>query len=61
MGYLSKQVAQLPFYYGWAVAAASALVLFTAYGIQYSVGILLTAIEEDLGWDRAQVSLAFTI
>ena len=61
MGYLSKQAAQLPLYYGWIVAAAAALVLFTAYGIQYSVGILLAAIEEDLGWDRAQVSLAFTL
>ena len=61
MGYLSKQAAQLPFYYGWTVAAAASLVLFTTYGVQYSVGILLAAIEEDLGWDRAEVSLAFSI
>ena len=61
MGPLSKRASRLPFYYGWVVAAAAALVLFTAYGIQYSVGILLAAIEEDLGWSRAEVSLAFTI
>ena len=61
MGYLSRQASQLPFYYGWTVAAAASLVLFTTYGVQYSVGILLAAVEEDLGWGRAQVSLAFSI
>ena len=51
----------MPFYYGWTVAAAAGLVLFATYGIQYSIGILLVAIEEDLGWGRAQVSLVFTV
>ncbi len=61
VGVLANLAARLPFYYGWIVVGAAAMVLFTAYGIQYSVGIFLVAIERDLGWTRAQLSLAFTL
>ena len=52
---------RLRFYYGWIVVAAAFLVLFMTYGVQYSVGISLVAREEDLGWSRSQLSLAFTL
>lgn len=61
MGALANLAARLPFYYGWMVVGAAALFLFTAYGVQYSVGIFLAAIERDLGWTRAELSLAFTL
>lgn len=58
---LASRASRLRFYYGWIVVAAAVLVLFTAYGVQYSVGILLAAMEKDLGWSRSQLSLAFTL
>ena len=61
MDSLASRALRLRFYYGWTVVAAAALVLFMAYGVQYSVGILLAAMEEDLGWSRSQLSLAFTL
>ena len=61
VGALAKRAARLPFYYGWTVAAAAALVMFTASGVQASFGILLAAMERDLGWSRGQLSLAFTL
>ena len=48
-------------YYGWVIVAATAAILFMAYGVQYSSGIFLSAIEQDLGWSRSEISLAFTL
>jgi len=48
-------------YYGWVIVAASAAILFMAYGVQYSSGIFLSAIEQELGWSRSEISLAFTL
>ncbi len=58
---LASRALRLRFYYGWTVVAAAGLVLFMAYGVQYSVGIMLAAMEEDLGWSRSQLSLAYTL
>ncbi len=58
---LASRASRLRFYYGWTVVAAAGLILFMAYGVQYSVGILMAAMEQELGWSRSQLSLAFTL
>ena len=52
---------RVPFYYGWVIVISAGIVLFITYGTQYSVGIFFAAIEKDLGWSRAELSLAFTL
>ncbi len=49
------------FFYGWIVVAASFLVALVAYGVQYSFGIFLKPLSEDLGWTRALVSGAASL
>ena len=48
-------------YYGWIVAWTSFGVLSLAYGAQFSFGVLLPAIVNDLGVSRTRVSLAFSL
>lgn len=58
---LSKWALKLPFYYGWVIVIAAGIVLFFSYGTQYSIGVFLAAIEEDLHWSRAELSLGYSI
>ena len=49
-------------YYGWAVVWASTVAAFGMAPMFGPVlGVFFTSIEEDLGWSRATISLAFTI
>jgi len=48
-------------YYGWIVVAAAFLVALAAYGVQYSFGIFLKPLSEDLGWTRTLVSGAASL
>ncbi len=49
-------------YYGWAVVWASTVAAFGMAPMFGPVlGVFFSSIEEDLGWDRATISLAFTI
>jgi OFA family oxalate/formate antiporter-like MFS transporter len=54
-----RRTAGRPFY-GWLVVAASFGILFVAYGIQFSYGVFLPAMEAETGWDRTSLSLAFS-
>jgi MFS family permease len=46
-------------HYAWVVAALTALVLLTSAGTRALAGLLLKPFEDDLGWSRPNVSLAF--
>jgi len=48
-------------FYGWIVTACAFLVLFLTYGVQYSFGVFLPAMLDDLGWQRASLAGAFSL
>ncbi len=48
-------------FYGWVVVAATFTVMMTAYGVQYTFGVFLPAIEADTGWTREALSRAFAV
>ena len=50
-----------PLFYGWIVTACAFVVLFLTYGIQYSFGVFLPAMLNELGWQRAEIAGAFSL
>lgn len=48
-------------FYGWVIVAAAWIVLFLAYGLQFSYGVFVKAIEDELGWSRAETALPYSI
>jgi MFS family permease len=48
-------------FFGWRVVAAAFTVLFVAYGIQFSFGVFVKQITDDMGWSRAQVLLPYAL
>jgi len=50
-----------PLFYGWIVTACAFIVLFLTYGVQYSFGVFLPAMLEELGWQRAEIAGAFSL
>ncbi len=50
-----------PPFYGWVVVGGAFLVLFMAYGTQYSFGVFFAALLEEFGWSRASLSGAFSL
>jgi MFS family permease len=48
-------------FYGWKVVAAAFVILFTAYGAQYSFGVFFNALVQEFGWSRANLSGVFSL
>lgn len=48
-------------YYGWVVAWTAFGVLTVTYGVQFSFGVLLPSIVDDLGVSRTAASLCFSV
>lgn len=48
-------------FYGWIVTACAFVVLFLTYGVQYSFGVFLPAMLDELGWKRADIAGAFSL
>jgi MFS family permease len=48
-------------FYGWIVVGCAFLVLFMTYGVQYSFGVFVAAMVDDLGWRRASLGGAFSL
>lgn len=46
---------------GWIVVGGAFLVLFVAYGAQYSFGVFFSALLEEFHWSRASLSGAFSL
>lgn len=46
---------------GWLVVGAAFSVMFLSYGLQFSYGVFVTGMSEDLGWGRAETALPFSI
>src|SRR5262245_61806420 len=49
------------FFYGWYVTICAFLVLFLTYGVQYSFGVFLPEMLNELGWQRAEIAGAFSL
>jgi len=49
------------FFYGWVVVACAFIVLCVTYGIQFSFGVFMPSISADTGWDRASLSLPYSL
>jgi MFS family permease len=49
------------FFQGWVVVAAAFSVLFLAYGLQFSYGVFVTPMAEELGWTRADTALPYSV
>ncbi|MEM7465846.1 MAG: MFS transporter [Pseudomonadota bacterium] len=48
-------------FYGWVVAACAFTILFLTYGAQYSFGVFVPAMLDDLGWTRASLGSVFSL
>lgn len=48
-------------FYGWVIVAGAFVVLFVAYGAQYSFGVFFAALLEEFGWSRASLSGVFSL
>ena len=48
-------------FYGWVVIAAAFCVLFLAYGLQFSYGVFVTGMANELGWSRADTALPYCL
>lgn len=46
---------------GWRVVGAAFAVMFFAYGLQFSFGVIATGMGEELGWSRAQTALPYSL
>lgn len=46
---------------GWAIVGGAFLVLFLAYGAQYSFGVFFAALLAEFGWSRASLAGAFSL
>jgi len=49
------------FFYGWVVVAVSLVIFTVTYGLQFSFGVFLPHIMQDLELDRAAVSAPFSL
>src|SRR6185437_10053204 len=49
-------------YYGWVLVVALGITTIISYGSsQYLFGVLVLPVTNDLGWDRASLSGAFSL
>jgi len=51
----------VPLFRGWVIVGGAFLVLFSAYGAQYSFGVFFSALLEEFHWSRASISGAFSL
>ena len=51
----------MPVFRGWTIVGGAFLVLFSAYGAQYSFGVFFSALLEEFHWSRASLSGAFSL
>jgi MFS family permease len=48
-------------YRGWRVVGGAFVILFVAYGAQYSFGLFFAALREEFGWSSASLSGVFSL
>ncbi|WP_373086287.1 MFS transporter [Sneathiella sp.] len=58
---LNAKLANLPFFYGWAVVAIVFITMGIGVNVRTSFSLLFPAILKEFGWDRATTAAAFSI
>ncbi len=53
--------AQGGLFYGWIIVGCAFTILCVAYGIQFTFGVFMPAISADTGWDRASLSVPYSL
>jgi OFA family oxalate/formate antiporter-like MFS transporter len=48
-------------FYGWIIVGCAFAILCVAYGIQFTFGVFMPAISADTGWDRASLSVPYSL
>ena len=56
-----KETNTQQFNYGWVVVAAGVLMIFVTYGLTYSYSIFFKPLADYFQWDRASVSLIYSM
>ena len=56
-----KETNTQQFNYGWVVVAAGVLMIFVTYGLTYSYSVFFKPLADYFQWDRASVSLIFSM
>ncbi|MEZ4733712.1 MAG: MFS transporter [Caldilineaceae bacterium] len=58
----TTDVRHLPFYYGWIVVGTLAITEPISWGILfYGFGVMLTPIQQEMGWSQAEMTGAFSL
>jgi len=60
-GLFDKATVPQGIFYGWKIVACAFVILCVAYGIQFTFGVFLPEIAKDTGWDRASLSLPYSL
>lgn len=58
---LAPRPALTSHFYGWKVVTAAFVILFTAYGAQYSFGVFFNALLAEFAWSRASLAGVFSL
>jgi MFS family permease len=53
--------ARLPFFYGWVIVGASMVFSFMGAGLFWGASVFVTPMQDDLGWSRTAIYLAFSV
>jgi MFS family permease len=56
-----KNITQRPSNYGWVIVAACSLMIFVSYGFIYSYSVFFKPLADYFQWDRASVSLIYSL
>ena len=48
-------------YYGWLILALCFFLIMCGFGIRTSMGVFIVPIENDLGWNRANISRVLSL
>jgi len=57
----AKDTTPHPSNYGWMIAVAGALMIFVTYGLIYSYSVFFKPLADYFQWDRASVSLIYSL
>ena len=48
-------------FHGWVVVGAASVIMFLAYGLQFSYGVFVAGMSAELGWSRADTALPYAL
>jgi len=48
-------------FYGWVIVASTFVVMMTAYGVQYTFGVMMPAMQAETGWSREVLAGCFSL